>query len=321
MGEREQPKPQNPRSGQVLMKRAEDRAKRGGRKYESHPAISRQAVTTVAHDKHKAIPPATREAMPSLRQRRTSVDSKALEEKARCIVRRLEEVASNHHRAIASLLDAVWVFSGPGTIYDKLKPGQEEWMRWMDRDRIRAGRAIVAEVTAAKLSERRGRRIGVEELTPDDIRTSGPLFVYNGVPLENVMFRQALRTGACRLPVEKVLIIDEVVEEEEAIHPIRHTADQVKSFYQALANPQSPLHGVKNVALVAHIPHFIRIPFYTRKYNDESIAQGYKGLNFWVYALRSRRGAHEPYVASELYKLIAYAELGHLATEPSPFST
>ena len=253
--------------------------------------------------------------------KRTSVDSQALEEKARRIVRRLEEVARNHERTFTSLLDAVLIFSGPGTIYDMLKPGQEEWMRWMDRDRLRAGRAIVAEVTAARLSERRGQRIGVEELTVDDIRMSGPLFVYNGIPIENDMLREALRTQTCKLPLEKVVIIDEVVEEDGAIHPIRHTADQVKSFYQTVANPQSPLYGVKNVALIAHIPHFIRILFYTRKYNDESIAQGHKGLNFWVYALRSRRGAQEPYVASELHKLIAYAELGYLATEPSPFST
>ena len=253
--------------------------------------------------------------------KQTSVDSQALEEKARRIVRRLEEVARNHERTFPSLLDAVMVFSGPGTIYDKLKAGQEGWMRWMDRDRIRAGRAIVAEVTAARLSESHGRRIGVEEVTLDDIRMSGPLLVYNGIPLENKMLRRALQTQICRLPVEKVVIIDQVVEEDGTTHPIRHTADQVKSFYQTVANPQSPLYGVKNVALVAHIPDFIRIPFYTRKYSDEFIAQGHKGLSFWVYALRSRRGTQEPHVASELHRLIAYAELGHLATEPSPFST
>jgi hypothetical protein len=251
----------------------------------------------------------------------TSIDSQALEDKALRIVRQLEEVAKNHKRTFPSLIDAVLVFSGPGTIYDKLKPGQKEWMRWMDRDRIRAGRAIVAEVTAARLAEYRGRKTGVEEVTVDNIRTSGPLFVYNGIPLENDMLRQALQLQTCRLPVEKVAIIEQVVEEDGTIHPIRHTADQVKSFYQTVANPQSPLCGVKNVALVAHIPSFIRIPFYTRKYDDEFIAQGHEGLNFWVHALRNRQGAQEPHVASELHKLLAYAELGHLATEPSPFST
>ena len=252
---------------------------------------------------------------------RTSIDSQALEEKALRIVRRLEEVAKNRKRMFPSLLDAVLVFSGPGTIYDKLKPGQEEWMRWMDRDRIRAGRAIVAELTATRLAEHRRRKTSVEEVTVEDIRTSGPLFVYNGIPLENDMLRQALRTQTLRLPVEKVVIIDQVVEEDGTIHPIRHTADQVKSFYQTVASPQSPLYGVNNVALVAHIPSFIRIPFYTRKYDDQFIAEGHKGLDFWVYALRSRQGAQEPHVASELHKLLAYAELGHLATEPSLFST
>lgn len=249
------------------------------------------------------------------------LDSQALEEKARRIVRRLEEVARNNERTFPSLLDAVLVFSGPGTIYDKLKPGQESWMRWMDRDRIRAGRAVVAEVTATRLSERSGQKTGVEVDTLDGIRMFGPHLVYNGIPLENEMLRQALRTQTCTLPVEKVVIIDQVVEEDGSTRPIRHTADQVKSFYQTVANLESPLYGVKNVALVAHIPHFMRILFYTRKYNDESIAQGHKGLNFWVYALRSRQGTQEPYLANELHRLIAYAELGHLATEPSPFST
>jgi hypothetical protein len=249
------------------------------------------------------------------------VNPQALEEKARYIVRRLEEVAKNHKRTFPSFLDAVFVFSGPGTIYEKLKPGQEEWMRWMDRDRIRAGRAIVAQVTATRLSESRGWEVNVERVSKKDIEISGPLFVYNGIPIENEMLRQALQFETSKLPTEKVAIVDQVMEEDGTVYPIRHTADQVKSFYQAVANPQSPLYGVKNVALVTHIPHFIRVPFYTRKYDDELIAQGHEGLNFWVYALRSRPGTEEPYIASELSRLITYAQRGHLSTEPSPFST
>lgn len=251
---------------------------------------------------------------------RSSIDSQALVDEALRIVWRLEEVANGRKRTFPPLIDAVFVFSGPGTIYHKLKPGQEEWMRWMDRDRIRAGRAIVAEVTSARLAERRGRLTRADEITVDDIRTSGPLFVYNGIPIENTMLRQALLTQEGRLPPENVVIIDQV-EADGGTRPIRHTADQVRSFYQNQANPQSPLYGVKHVALVAHIPHFVRIPFYTRKYDDEHIARGHEGLNFWAYALRSRRGAQEPYVQTELHKLLAYADLGHLAREPVIFST
>jgi len=251
---------------------------------------------------------------------RSSLGLQALEQKALRIVWRLEEVANSHKRTYPALIDAVLVFSGPGTIHHKLKPGQQEWMRWMDRDRIRAGRAIIAEVTSAKLAEHRGRQTRADEVTADDIRTSGPLFVYNGIPIENIMLRQALQTQKCRLPLENVVIIEQV-EEDGSIHPIRHTADQVRSFYQNLANPQSPLYGVKHVALVAHIPHFVRIPFYTRKYDDEYIALGNEGLNFWVYALRGRRGTQESYVQSELHKLLTYADLGHLAREPTVFYT
>jgi hypothetical protein len=251
---------------------------------------------------------------------RSSLQSRTLEEKALRIVWRLEEVANSHKRTYPTFIDAVLVFSGPGTIYHKLKPGQEEWMRWMDRDRILAGRAVVAELTSAQLAQHRGRQTRADEVTAHDIRTSGPLFVYNGVPIENTMLREALQTQNSRLPLENVVIIDQV-EEDGSIHPIRHTADQVRSFYQNVANPQSPLYGVKHVALVAHIPHFVRIPFYIRKYEDEHIARGHEGLNFWVYALRNRRGTQEPYVQSELRRLLAYANLGHLAREPANFST
>src|ERR687885_399451 len=146
------------------------------------------------------------------------VDPRILEVKARDILNRLKNVANNHERTFPSFLEAVLVFSGPGTIYDKLKPGQEEWMRWMDRDRIRGGRAIVAQVTAARLSVSQGRRIDVQAVTREDVRTSGPLFVYNGIPVENKMLRQALQTGTLKLPKEKVVIIDEVIEEGGITH-------------------------------------------------------------------------------------------------------
>lgn len=250
------------------------------------------------------------------------VNHQELEAKANSVVSRLKEVAANHERAYPRFIDAVLVFSGPGTYYDRLKPDQEEWMRWMDRDRIRAGVAVVREVTASALSNGRYmKRVRANQVTKQDIRDFGPLFVYNGTPLENEIFRRAAGSEFCKLPKENVVLIDEVREEDGTIHPMRHTADQVKSFYQQLANPESMLHGTINVAIVAHVPDFIRNVFYTKKYNDEFIAQGHQGLNFWVYGLRSRSGTEDEHIEADLSRLITYAEKGHLATEPSPFST
>lgn len=249
------------------------------------------------------------------------VESNMLHERANSVIQRLKEVAVSRERTYPSNIQAVFVFSGPGTYYERLKPRQEEHWRWMDRDRIRAGVAVVREVTASRI-----RELGVDPYkkghytTHQEIHQHGPLFIYNGTLIENEVFRRTLESPFCKIPKEKVVVIDEVWEDDGATHPIRDTGDQVKSFYQQLLNPNSPLHSIERVALVAHIPDFIRNVFYTKKYNDEYIASGGKGLQFWVYGLISRRGTEDKHVASELPKLVTYAQRGHLALEPSDFS-
>lgn len=267
------------------------------------------------------------------------VDKKALEEEALGVVQRLKDVAQHRERTYSSDIQAVLVFSGPGTYYDRLKPGQEEWKRWMDRDRIRAGVAVVREITARRVLESFEKEYALTVdyssrlnlATKEDILRQGPFLVYNGIPTENEVFRQAFDSPHCKLPKEKVVVIDEVREEDGKSHPIRHTGDQVKSFYQQLRDPNGPLYRVKNVALVAHVPDFVRIPFYTKKYNDEHLASGGASVNFWTYGLRSRpastdprlqlESTEKPHIESELPRLIQYAQKGDLATEPSPFRT
>jgi hypothetical protein len=253
------------------------------------------------------------------------INSQELEAKAQAVVTRLKEVATNHERTYPVCIDAVLVFSGPGTYYARLKTSrpEEEWMRFMDWDRIRAGVAVVREVTAATQSQSFGRKIRVNQIGRRDIVNYGPLFVYNGIPEESEVFHKAIESKFCKLPKSKIVVIDKVIEDDGTTHPIRHTADQIKSFYQELANPNSlfHVHGISNVALVAHIPDFIRIPFYLKKYDEQFKANGNKGLNFWVYALKSRNGTEDEHAASEFPRLVKYAEAGHLATEPSSFST
>ena len=247
------------------------------------------------------------------------INEAELTQKARDVVSRLQEVATNRERTYPKTIDAVLVFSGPGTYYDKLKPDQNEMWRWMDRDRIRAGIAVVRQVTAAKKSQSTGQKFKGHDMSREDILEYGPMFVYNGIPVENEVFRKAVDSPFSKLPKEKVLIIDEV-RQKNSVHQIRHTADQVNSFYQEMKNPNSPLYGKKNVALVAHIPDFARNVFYTKKYNDEFVENGGDSINFWVYALKSRPGTGEDHLNSELPRLVTYAGNGHLATNPSPFS-
>ena len=249
------------------------------------------------------------------------VDAQQLTQRALEVVDRLKEVAKNRERTYPPIIEAVLVFSGPGTYYSRLKPEQEEIWRCMDRDRIRAGVAVVSEITATRLSDHLGKKVKGHQISPGDILLYGPYFVYNGTPLENEIFRKALNSPFCKLPKEKVIILDEVKEDDGTVHPHRHTADQLKSFYQQLIIPKSPLSKVTNVALVAHIPDFARNVFYTKKYNDEFVENGNRSLNFWVYALKSRKGTGEAHLNAEFPRLVTYAQWGHLATEPSPFAT
>src|SRR5689334_18588899 len=80
------------------------------------------------------------------------VNKEELQAKALTIVDFLKNVAERHERTYPADIDAVLVFSGPGTYYQRLKDYQtDESRRWMDRDRIRAGVAVVREVTKARM--------------------------------------------------------------------------------------------------------------------------------------------------------------------------
>jgi len=201
------------------------------------------------------------------------VSVNAIEEKAKKIVFDLKEASSKHEHAFPSQIEAVLVFSGPGTYYEPLKPGQPEWMRWMDRDRLRAGTAVVREVTASRKAENLGLtdKGRGSKMSLDDVRMFGPLLVYNGVPIddpefrhENISARRAFASEYSKLPEDRVIIIDELKDENGQTRPLHHTGDQTESLFQELADSKSPLAEIRNVALVSHLAHFIRIPFYLK---------------------------------------------------------
>src|SRR5947209_7452415 len=105
------------------------------------------------------------------------IDEQQLKERAMQIVRRLKDVAANHERTYPAEIEAVLVFSGPGTYFDKLKPEQDEIWRWMDRDRIRAGVSVVREVTATRLSNFIRKEFKGHYVDKIDIENDGPDFV------------------------------------------------------------------------------------------------------------------------------------------------
>jgi len=239
------------------------------------------------------------------------------------IVTRLKEKAQKG-RIYPSTIQAVLVFSGPGTYYDRLKTTQQtlggEWRSWMDRDRIRAGAAVCREVTATRKSELLGKPIHANQVTDRDILMWGPLYVYNGIPIENTVFSEATDSPFCVIPKERIVMMRTVEDYDGTTHPFRHTGDQVRGLYNAIRDPKSPLFGVENVALVAHVPDHARIPFYTEKNNREHMAEGGNNVNLWLYGLKSRPGAEEHHLPAELARLPVYAAKGDLAPVPSPFS-
>lgn len=253
---------------------------------------------------------------------RTAIDPEALKARAFAVVERLNRAKHEDKRTYPPYIQVVFVFSGPGSYYTPLKEGQDPIWRWMDRDRIRAGVAFVRDVTAARMTEILGGRVKVNQLTHDDIREHGPILFYNGVPStdENTHLRVSLAHRTSKMPADRVIIVDQVREPDGTVHGIGHTADQVKSFYNEVRDPQSPLYQVTRVALIAHDTDHIRNPFYTKLHNDIHVAKGFPSINFHIVGLESRPGTKFAHIESEMPRLVTYAERGHLATEPSPFT-
>lgn len=249
------------------------------------------------------------------------IDPDGLRARAQEIIGHLKDVATNHKRVYPKSIDAVLVFSGPGDYFRPLKPERNEqpYQRWRDQDRIRAGVAVVRNVTANRLEK------PVNQVTKDDVLNHGPFMVYNGQPSENTAFRLATRGEDSKIPIEKVIVIDEVRQPDRVI-PIVHTAHQYESFLQEVANPFSPIHDIREVALVAHIPDFARHPYYAEHFSQIYEARGVQRLAFWAYGVKSRQGSTDPklnlsstepeHLASELYALVRYAKGGYLSTTP-----
>lgn len=229
--------------------------------------------------------------------------------------------------AVSPTIDVVHVFSGPGTFFKRLKDGQVEWNRGQDLNRFQMGRALFREIAAIRTSILRRMEIATHDLTEEDLQKYAGILFYNGVPEENTAMRDAARRNLLRMPVEHLALSDTVQEDDGRKQTIRHTGDQVRDLLQQLENPESPLHGKRNIALVGNTLD-IRLPFYMQKYYQEYLKRGGDPLRFWLYGLPPRRGSKHatgedaredtvgPYTAWEALRLVRYGHAGHLATEP-----
>ncbi|MDO8649130.1 MAG: hypothetical protein Q7R81_05105 [Candidatus Peregrinibacteria bacterium] len=226
-------------------------------------------------------------------------------------------------------IQIVHVLSGPGTFDTPLKEGQEEWNRWQDHDRMWYGVKLAAEIAAQKRERDLGVPTTAQKLTPLHARAYAPMLFYNGTPVENPVMRAARDAGRLKLPQEKVYVADTVRMSDGTPKPIQHTGDQLASLFQELDNPQSPLFGMGNIALVSNMLD-VRVPNYAEAQNQKRKEAGLEEVKLWLYGVPPRRGSSDagfgvredtvaPYLEWELPRLVRYGYQGHLSYKPADF--
>jgi hypothetical protein len=183
-------------------------------------------------------------------------DDKSKNELTRIVQHEVEYLVRHaSHPPIHIDIDAVWVFSGPGTFFTPLDPGEPAHFAWMDRYRILYGLSIVRKITAKRLQK------SFEAITRHDILEHGPLFIYNGNPEENAALRKAFSGAGHSMPQEKIIIVDNVEKENISV-PIQNTLDQVESFPTKLIGREIR----HRIAVVSHAAHLSRILRYLEEY-------------------------------------------------------
>ena len=228
------------------------------------------------------------------------------------------KVAGNE-RHYDPCIQVIHVVSGPGTYFKDRKPQQPPWsneaFRWRDRDRINAGIAVVHNVTRARLTE-----VSPDHPLTDDEQKHAPLLFYNGIPVENSAFQDALSEGLFSVPFEKIVVSD-TLGNDGGLN------DQVRDLFQHIDNSESPLFDKGNIALITNISAFLRVPFYVQKYMEERLQQGKEELRMWIYAVKDRRGSRElgkadalgECITADLTRLPLYIQRGFLPPKPWRF--
>lgn len=239
-------------------------------------------------------------------------------ERALGLLDALKVASSKRH--YDSRIEVVHVVSGPGTYFEDRKDQQPPWsneaFRWRDRDRIKAGIAVVHNVTRARLTE-----VSPDRPLTNDEQKHAPLLFYNGIPVENSAFQDALFQGLFSVPFKKIVVSD-TLRDDGGLN------DQVQDLFKQVDTPASPLSGLKHIAIVTNVSAFLRVPFYVQKYMRERLQEGQEALRMWVYAVKDRRGSREPgrkadalgeCIAADLTRLPLYRQRGFLPTKPWKF--
>ncbi|OGD94982.1 hypothetical protein A3A48_01540 [Candidatus Curtissbacteria bacterium RIFCSPLOWO2_01_FULL_37_9] len=155
-------------------------------------------------------------------------------------------------------IDMVWVFSGHSTYDEQLHPSPHaypitdytELFRKEDRQRIERGIRLVREITALRLKKPE------EEVTEDNIKNAGPIFLYNGTGRQNHVLREAIANGKIALPRDNI-IISEISPEFDPTPQDANTKTQFEEFPADLL--QQVVDKKHKIAAVSHLYHLLRI--------------------------------------------------------------
>lgn len=208
---------------------------------------------------------------------------------------------------VSADISHVVVFSGPGTYIAPLKQSNNPWKTWWDQRRLDRGILLVHQVTALRTGK------PLNEVGASQVYLDGPILLYNGIPVENEVFREVSNLVHFPIPKQKVVILDTVkYVGEEAPVAIRHTGDQVVSVLDYLYKD----HLRRVVALVSSAPHFPRILRYFRE--NLSWLEPSERPTLRSFPVQSEKSWVVRYATEEMNSLVAYLEKGYLAEEPYP---
>lgn len=201
--------------------------------------------------------------------------------------------------SVAENVKALWVFSGSGT-YDKpFKDDAYEKISWahgMDRARLNRAAWLVRKIAEIRGNEA-ALRGSLSRIPEGKVRARelilkyAPLIIYNGREDESAVVRAVLTRAGVVVPREKVLILGE---------GIRNTRDQVKAF----ALPDSCKEDGKEIGLVSHAPHLMRIAHMLNRYRPLP-----DDMKVRLFPIASPPEARAIYAAMEVKGLLYYLYL------------
>ena len=225
----------------------------------------------------------------------------------------LEQVAEHDQgkfdlpREIAENIGTVWVFSGPGSYFEPKKEDRYKnypWANWMDRKRLNHATRLIREITErlsgqnfkAPLSE----IISAKRKIKEAILNYGPRVIYNGTPIENETVAKVLSEEGVIIPTEKVDIIEQ---------DIKNTLDQITTILPEKFEKE------KEIALVSHAPHLMRILRIINKYQPFP-----KGTKIRLFPLSTPMEGREEYAKMEISGALYYTYITQNATkQPYPY--